>query len=259
MRNSLPPRIVADANPTFSPVSTHRVSEAIFEQIRDKILKGALKPNDRLPSERELIVQFGRSRPTIREALRMLERSGLVEINPGSRGAIIKEISARTVSQPLEGMVLQKRVSPLDLYEFRMVNEKANVQWAVERHTAEDIARMRALIREEAACGTDWPTFFAYDLRFHQAIALAGRNEMACITLEVITQSIVDIILGWFLQLTDEEKDAHRENVSRMHQAMVDAIEAREAKRALRLMDEHLQAFRELIDFTAARSAPSGG
>jgi DNA-binding FadR family transcriptional regulator len=59
----------------FSPFATQRASEVIYEQIRELIISGQLKPSDRLPSERTLMEMYHRSRPTIREALRMLESS----------------------------------------------------------------------------------------------------------------------------------------------------------------------------------------
>ena len=62
----------------FHPIKTVRASEAIYEQIKDRIISGELKPGDRLPSERNMMELFQRSRPTIREALRMLERSGYI-------------------------------------------------------------------------------------------------------------------------------------------------------------------------------------
>ena len=68
-------QIPGEAN-LFRPVETKRASEAIFDQIKDLIMRGKLRPGDRLPSERSMIEMFQRSRPTIREALRMLERAG---------------------------------------------------------------------------------------------------------------------------------------------------------------------------------------
>src|SRR4051794_26442367 len=67
----------------FTPVSVGRISEVIVEQMRVLIREGKLVPGDRLPSERSLCERFGVSRVTIREALRVLEASGLVEIRVG--------------------------------------------------------------------------------------------------------------------------------------------------------------------------------
>jgi len=70
----------------FAKVSVDRVSQVIVDQIKLLIRDGRLTPGDRLPSERDLCQRFGVSRVTVREALRVLEASGLVEIRVGARG-----------------------------------------------------------------------------------------------------------------------------------------------------------------------------
>ena len=82
----------------FKPsIKTEKVSSHIIEQIRDAILSGRLKPGDRLASERELIMQFQVSKATMREALRVLEVMGLIEIRKGvSGGVFIAEVEMST-------------------------------------------------------------------------------------------------------------------------------------------------------------------
>ncbi len=70
----------------FRPVNQGRMSEVIIEQIRLLIRQGQLKPGDRLPAERDLCERFQVSRVTVREALRVLEAAGLIEIRVGARG-----------------------------------------------------------------------------------------------------------------------------------------------------------------------------
>lgn len=245
--------IISDFNdklgmPKFEPVSAQKVSEAIFEQIRDKILKGELKPNDRLPSERALINIFHRSRPTIREALRMLERSGFIETIPGSGGAVIKEVSTSTVEQPLINMILLKRIKPSDLYEYRILNEVAFIQWAVERHTSEDIKRMRQIVRKAEECVGSWDEFFKYDVEFHRAIVESGKNEMAKIVHQVISQLISDIISKGFMSFSEKERRLERESVIAMHYDMIRAIEERDMEKAKGLVIEHLNKFKHFVE-----------
>ena len=71
----------------WQPVKTRRASEEIYLQLREFILSGQLKPGDRLPSERAMMTQLNRSRPTIREALRMLEQGGYIASTHGAPGA----------------------------------------------------------------------------------------------------------------------------------------------------------------------------
>lgn len=71
----------------WQPIGGGRASEAIYDQLRELITSGVLKPGDRLPSERAMMEQLHRSRPTIREALRMLEQGGYVASTHGASGA----------------------------------------------------------------------------------------------------------------------------------------------------------------------------
>lgn len=90
----------------FTPAKTQRASEAIYNQIYPKIISGELRPGDRLPPERELAEMFQRSRPVVREALRMLQQEGLIETAVGSSGgAVIRGVSLKSVEEPLKNLV----------------------------------------------------------------------------------------------------------------------------------------------------------
>ena len=90
-----------------------RASDDIYEQLRALITSGALKPGDRLPSERAMMAELQRSRPTIREALRMLEQGGYVASTHGASGAVVQELTIdgihlnRGAQRLLAGRVLQ--------------------------------------------------------------------------------------------------------------------------------------------------------
>ena len=77
----------------WQPIGGGRASEAIYDQLRELITSGVLKPGDRLPSERAMMEQLHRSRPTIREALRMLEQGGYVASTHGASGAVVQELT----------------------------------------------------------------------------------------------------------------------------------------------------------------------
>src|SRR3984893_9198255 len=108
----------------FSRVSVGRISEIIVEQIRLLMRQGQLKPGDRLPPERDLCERFGVSRVTVREALRMLEASGLGEIRAGARGSGFG--SPPTSSRVGEGVADLPTLSVIDaadVTEVRMILE----------------------------------------------------------------------------------------------------------------------------------------
>ena len=134
----------------WQPIEGKRVSEAIYEQLRRQITSGRLKPGDRLPSERAMMQQLGRSRPTIREALRMLEQGGYVSSTHGASGAVVQELTLDGVEQPLTEMIQLNQISLEELGEYREVNDSTIAGWAAQRRTDEDIA---ALERLPPLCG----------------------------------------------------------------------------------------------------------
>lgn len=144
----------------FKPVPTKKASEAIFTEIQKAITSGKLKPGDRLPSERKLMQQFQRSRPTVREALRMLERQGLIEIIPGSQAKVLRP-SLSTIEQPLENLLSMGTVKVEELVEYRQLNEVAIIRWACARRTMEDVADMRECLNTEQKAMDDSGAFYA--------------------------------------------------------------------------------------------------
>src|SRR3954470_8085558 len=123
----------------FSPVSVGRISEVIVEQMRILIREGKLVPGDRLPSERELCERFGVSRVTVREALRVLEANGLVEIRVGARGgAFVTAPSSRLVGEGIADLITLSTLSAAEVTETRIVLELGIVPLVCERATEED-------------------------------------------------------------------------------------------------------------------------
>jgi DNA-binding FadR family transcriptional regulator len=96
-----------------------RASDDIYEQLRALITTGALKPGDRLPSERAMMAELQRSRPTIREALKRLEQGGYVTSTQGASGAVVQELSLHAAEEPLKDMIQLSQVSLSELNEYR--------------------------------------------------------------------------------------------------------------------------------------------
>src|SRR5882762_8280145 len=95
----------------FKVVSSSRISQSIVEQVKVLIRQGRLTPGDRLPSERDLCDRFGVSRVTVREALRMLEAGGLVEIRVGAKGGAF--VTTPTPERIGEGLADLLNLSPM--------------------------------------------------------------------------------------------------------------------------------------------------
>src|SRR6266498_5239827 len=103
----------------FTPVSTGRVSADIVEQVKRAIQEGQLSPGDQLPSERDLTKQLGVSRVSVRDALRMPEAYGLIEVRVGARGgAFVTAPAPRLVGEGMANMLMLASVTPSEVTEI---------------------------------------------------------------------------------------------------------------------------------------------
>ncbi|HEX5774008.1 MAG TPA: GntR family transcriptional regulator, partial [Geomobilimonas sp.] len=167
----------------FHKAKQNRIFQDVVEQIQEAIVSGKLKAGDQLPPERELKELFTISRGTLREALRVLEQKGLIEIRTGvAGGSIVKGVSTQQVSESLDLLIRYKKVSLQNLAEFRVGLEGDVAAHAAERATEEDIARLRALLAKAAAYldkGSEyWDSFIRTDEEIHLAIAETTHNPL---------------------------------------------------------------------------------
>lgn len=227
----------------FQPAVTKRASEVIYEQIRDRIVRRELKPGDRLPAERSLIEMFQRSRPTIREALRMLERNGYIRTIPGSGGAVVLEPDESSVEQMMDDAIQGGLVSLAEMGEYRSVCEVAAARWAAQRRTEEDIEEMRELLRmmKDAVKKTD--AFIDLDPVFHKLVAQAAKNKVAMMMNKTLTQINEGFMREKAASMTAAARNRMCLRVYEQHTAIFEAITAGDAEAAAQAMNEHMQAF----------------
>ncbi len=227
------------------PVETQRASAAIYEQVKGLILDGQLKPGDRLPSERSLMEVMGRSRPTIREALRMLERDGFIHTVPGGSGAVVQQPSADLVVQSLDAMLQVGKVSLTELGEFRMHNDVAVARWAAQRRTQSDIDALKAILDKMEQCiqSKDWEGFLALDPEFHCQLAYAGKNTVSAIMSRVLSQLSNPISAKHILEQPGSSTEQQILNIWDMHKRIFDAVCAGYPQRAEEAMAYHIQDF----------------
>ena len=221
----------------FKAVSLSRVSQAIVEQVKLLLRQGRLKPGDRLPSERELCERFGVSRVTVREALRVLEASGLIDIRVGARGGAF--VTSPTSEQIGAGLADLLNLSPLtaaQVTEARQVFELGIVPLVVERATDADIADLRAMVADQQAAVERGEYVMSMSADFHVRVAACTHNP----AVEMLVQSFHGPLLMSLLTARDVEPlMGHRGAVE--HSAFIDAIAARDVERARSIMAGHLQ------------------
>lgn len=221
----------------FSRVSAGRISEVIVEQIRLLMRQGQLKPGDRLPAERDLCERFGVSRVTMREALRMLESSGLVEIRVGARGgAFVTAPTSERVGEGLADLLSLSVVSAADVTEARLIFEIGLVPLVCERATEEDLADLDRIIAQSQAALRAGEYTLELSAAFHIRVAHATHNQAVAM--------LVESFRGPMLMSMEKARHAAPE-MSRLgaaeHRKFVDAVRARDSEAAVQIMHTHLE------------------
>jgi GntR family transcriptional repressor for pyruvate dehydrogenase complex len=138
----------------LKPIKAKRVSDQAYEQIRDLIFRGQLKPGDQIMPERELALALGVSRPTVREAIKKLVTMGLLEHRQG-QGTFVRSTDSQRQHNPLAAVIEGHDASLEELLEVRMGLESQSAILAAQRATAEDVQvlerALEAMLAENAA------------------------------------------------------------------------------------------------------------
>jgi GntR family transcriptional regulator, transcriptional repressor for pyruvate dehydrogenase complex len=170
---------------------TEKVSDRIIDQIRDAVLSGRLKPGDRVASEKELMVQFAVSKATMREALRVLEALGLVEIRKGTQGGVfIAEVGMKTTIHSMMNFLHFKPVSVRDITMMRFMLEPSVAFLAAQRLGAEDARRLEGMIESGEEDGSDELTG---DIGFHRYLARLTENPILILIMDFIDNMLRDL------------------------------------------------------------------
>lgn len=225
---------------SFEPLRKVRRYEQVAEQIRKLIASGALKAGDRLPAERDLAVQLGVGRSSIRDAVRTLEVMGILEPRQG-HGTLVRDLSADALVLPLRSALTRKREMVAELLDVRRMLEPALAARAARNATPDEIAHMEEILRRHQAKLRRGEQAIEEDSQFHYAIALAARNSVVLRVLDVLMDLLVES-RSRSLQVPGRPKrsfDGHRR--------ILRAIQQRDAKAAEAAVRRHLQEIEEIV------------
>jgi GntR family transcriptional regulator, transcriptional repressor for pyruvate dehydrogenase complex len=222
----------------FQPVRVSRASDGIIHQIKESIF-GGLPPGHALPSEKELAEQFKVSRITVRDALRVLESQGLVQIKVGARGgAFVARPSSGPVSESLTNMLRLNQATLRDLVEARILVEPHVATMAAQRATPEDLRAMEDAIAAARGARTSGDRYFIpSSVAFHLALAEAAKNPVLLFAVNSFRALFHEALAA--LLPADDMADRAIDD----HQRILEAIRARDGGRARDLMHDHLSYF----------------
>ncbi len=224
-------------NMMFQKVIVERsLSKKIATQIEQAILDKKLPVGSKIPSENELCEQFGVSRTSIREAIKILNAHGLVEIKKGV-GIFVKEITSDSVSDGMKKFYEHRLGSDykLDLIHARQVLEPGIAYYAAISRTDEDLKNLRYDIEQIEAGDNDPEQHTKYDIQFHLDLANATQNPLLVLMIKPLHKMMPDIKS----QILQKVKDAH-EVGNVWHRRIYDEVEKKNPDAAKEAMLKHL-------------------
>ncbi|MBV5341142.1 MAG: FadR family transcriptional regulator [Deltaproteobacteria bacterium] len=236
----------------FKQVKQSKAYQDVVEQIQESIMSGTLKAGCLLPAERELKEQFGISRGTLREALRVLEQKGLIEIRTGvAGGSVIREVNSDNLSDNLGLLIRSCAVSLKDLAEFREEMEGGVAALTAQRAGDKDLAQLDALLGEAEAHlargSAGWDAFIRTDEQLHLALARMSGNLLFL----TVLQSLYVNIHTYYVKYLPVNEVLLQENLADLR-AIVAAITAHDAEQARSIAQSHVRRFNSYMENKAA-------
>lgn len=218
---------------SYQRVSNPRLAERVVKQLKESIFEGRYRPGQRIPSEHELVDIFGVSRVIVREAVRDLERSGLIRVKRGPKGgAIVQPMKHDAVTMVMRDVLHLGRARVADIMEVRLQVEPIVAGLAAQRATDLDLKGLRSNLQSRPDSPGD--EFVSWNVNFHRLVARASQNPMYDILVNILMDFTEDLILS--LQPPDRVSHAPH-----WHPAIYQKIAQRDAQGAERLFREHLQ------------------
>lgn len=221
----------------FRPIRRRRLSDAVTDQIRERVAAGDLRPGDKLPAERDMAEMFGVSRGAVREGLRALEHAGLVELLQGTKGgAFITEGDSSAIGDHFRDKYYLGGISLAELTEARLWLETLVVRVATERATDADLDALQANVEEAERLlkAQRFEDKIDVHIAFHVLLAEATRNAIFVMLMTALMEVMRD-----FAHAAGGER---HDLTMRARRKLLKAMRARDADAAVDAMTKHLIA-----------------
>lgn len=236
------------------PVSRESLKDRIVLQIKNLMFSNKIQVGQRLPSERDLTARFGVSRVVVREALKSLQQSGLVEIRTGKAGG------AYAVSDlhipffyAVHDLMNAGQLSENHFWEFGEIIECAGARLAARNATAEDVAQLASLNEKLARAGSDPPGLLQANREFHLAVAQVSGNPLIRLTVHSLFKmhDILSSDAGYPPRL--------KKGIVERHGGITEAIAAKDGRLAARLMAADAKKHEQFMATGAGGRKTRGG
>lgn len=218
----------------IQPVRATRTFEAAIEHLTEAVERAGLRTGDRLPNEGALAEQLGISKPTLRQALRVLELSGLVEVRRGKTGGIFV-VTDLVPAVAIFTAVKLEEAAAVDVLRARRVLERAVAYEAMQAATAADLLELERTVDLLERHLGERPSVMRADAMFHRALVRSCRNETIQTTMRGVARGLAPI------------RDAYSGGIGRdkqtldVHRRQLDAMRRRDDETLDAVLDEHFR------------------
>jgi GntR family transcriptional regulator, transcriptional repressor for pyruvate dehydrogenase complex len=223
--------------------------QLIADEVRASIVRGELSEGDSLGHEPELVERFGVSRPSLREALRILEAEGLISVVRGVNGGVIVHEPDERGPARMAALVLRARNVPLaDVFDARaQIEPMAARAIAQSRRCKASAAELRRLVGDQEDAIDDPDAFAVANARFHERLVALGGNQ----TLSIVAEMLNDIVVRAVTEVsrsTDAagSRTTRRKGIQSQHH-LVNLLERGQASAAERHWHSHMAVVRKVI------------
>lgn len=215
-----------------------RLPELVADQMQEYVLENGMKPGDRLPTEPEMTEMYAVSRQVVREAARLLEQRGIVEIRAG-RGMTVADVNVDRVHDIYKLFLRFKPENFEDLVAARLILEPAIAALAAERRSEEDLARIREIFEASKQVAPDsFEEHLSHDLEFHRTVTEACQNPFLIALSTPVNESLREVYAEPLAYLSSLPQ-THRE-----HEVILQAIADQDPTAAKEATIAHLSRVR---------------
>jgi DNA-binding FadR family transcriptional regulator len=232
--------------PRRRPLHVPKAPEIVATRIRKRIVSGELKDGDLLPSESHLMEDFCVSRPTIREAFRILEAERLITVARGARGGAFINAPDPELIRSYTLLVLQvAQTTVSEIFDTRRLLEPPIARELALKNSPESIRDLRACLEQEIAAMDDPLAFAAAAARFHRMLVVLSGNKPLIHLMDTIT-GVVELYQGMSMArdaqgLSIQEKRPQIERAMKSQKKLIDLIEQGKAPEAEEHWRKHME------------------
>ena len=230
----------------FQKIESEKLAGAVIRQIEHLILRGILRPGDRLPAERELSERMGVSRPSLREAVAELTARGLLETRAGS-GVFVADVLGSAFSPALTQLFASHEDALLDYIAFRRDMEGLAAARAARKGSDSDLKVVAAIFAkmEDAHAKRDPTEEAGLDADFHMAIVEASHN----VIMLHMMRSMMDLLREgvFYNRSVMFRQRTTRDALLGQHRRINDALQARDPDGAREAVEAHLDFVRSCL------------